>query len=88
MANSPQARKRARQNVKRRRHNMSQRSTLRSSIKKLLKLIAGKDHAALPEAYRMATSQIDRAVTKGLHHKNRAARLKSRLDNKVKTALG
>ena len=73
-----------RQNTKRRNHNMSQRSTLRSSIKALLKMIADKNKEGAATAYRSAVSKIDRAVSKGLHHKNRAARLKSRLNNRLK----
>ncbi len=85
LANSPQARKRARQNVKRRIHNMSIRSALRSAIKKFLKLVAKNDSAMATAAYRDAVSDIDSAVSKGLHHKNRAARLKSRLNNRLRS---
>lgn len=85
MANSPQARKRARQNTKRRLHNMSQRSSLRSSIKKLLKLVSEKDSEGANSAYRDAVSRIDRAAGKNLLHSNRAARLKSRLNNRLKS---
>ena len=85
MANSPQARKRARQNVKKRMHNVSIRSSLRSSIKKLLKLIESNNKEAATVAYRDAVSNIDSAVSKNLHHKNRAARLKSRLNGRLKS---
>jgi small subunit ribosomal protein S20 len=84
LANTPQARKRARQNDKRRAQNMSQRSALRSSIKKLLKLISSNDKDAATVAYRQAVSNIDSAVSKGLHHRNRAARLKSRLNTRLR----
>ena len=84
MANSPQARKRARHGVKRRIRNMSQRSALRTSIKKFLKLVGAGDRPGAGEAYREATSGIDRAVSKNLHHKNRAARLKKRLNNRLR----
>ena len=84
MANSPQARKRARQNVKRRNHNMSQRSALRTSIKKLLKLIDANNVEGARAAYGETTSHIDRAASKGLHHANRAARLKRRLNNRLR----
>ena len=63
---------------------MSQRSALRTSIKKLLKLIATKDVDAAKAAYCETTSQIDRAASKGLHHANRAARLKRRLNNRLR----
>ncbi len=89
MANSPQARKRARQNVTRRNRNMSQRSALRTAIKKFLKIASGgaggDDSQAAAGAYRAATAGIDRAVSKGLHHKNRAARLKKRLNNRLRS---
>ena len=84
MANSPQARKRARQNETRRTRNTSQRSSLRSSIKKLLKLVAENNKQGAADAYKETVSSIDRATSKGLHHGNRAARLKSRLNNRVK----
>ena len=85
MANSPQARKRVRQNSKRRLNNMSQRSSLRSSIKKLLKLISEKDRERAHSAYREAVSRIDRAAVRNLLHSNRAARLKSRLNKRLKS---
>ncbi|MCY4049873.1 MAG: 30S ribosomal protein S20 [Gammaproteobacteria bacterium] len=84
MANSPQARKRARQNIKQREHNMSQRSALRSSIKKFLKTISSGQREASEKAYRETVSKIDSATSKGLHHRNRAARLKSRLNNRLR----
>lgn len=84
MANTPQAKKRARQNDKRRIHNMSQRSALRTAIKKLLKLISDKNADEAKAAYQSAVSHIDRASSKGLHHANRAARLKQRLNNRLR----
>ena len=84
MANSPQARKRARQSITRRNRNMSQRSSLRTSIKKFLKLVEEKDTDNASAAYRDAASSIDRAASKGLHHPNRAARLKKRLNNRLR----
>ncbi|MBT5031553.1 MAG: 30S ribosomal protein S20 [Proteobacteria bacterium] len=85
MANTPQARKRARQNEKRRVLKAGQRSTLRTSIKKFLKSLETGDANASRSLYQQATSNIDRAVSKGLHHKHRAARLKSRLNNRLRT---
>ena len=84
MANSAQARKRARQNVNSRLRNASQQSELRTSIKAFVKSLETKDADAAQKAYRAATSSIDSAVHKGLHHKNRAARLKSRLNNRLR----
>lgn len=84
MANSPQARKRARQNSVRRLRNHSQRSTVRTAVKKLEAAIETGDKAAANAAYIESASMIDKATVKGLHHKNRAARLKSRLNKRVK----
>lgn len=84
MANSPQARKRARQNTVRRLQNHSQRATVRTAIKKLEAALEAGDQAAAKTAYEASVSLIDRATVKGLHHKNRAARLKSRLNKRVK----
>ena len=84
MANSPQARKRAKQNTVRRLRNHSQRSAVRTAIKKLDAAIKAGDHEKAQEAYKVSVSMIDKATIKGLHHKNRAARLKSRLNKRVK----
>ncbi len=84
MANSAQAKKRVRQAEKARSRNASQRSSMRTSVKKVLKAIDSNDLSAATEAYRYATTLLDRAARKGLIHKNKAARLKSRLNVKVK----
>jgi small subunit ribosomal protein S20 len=84
VANSPQARKRAKQNTVRRLRNHSQKSTVRTAIKKLDAAIEAGDQAVAKEAYQASVSMIDKATIKGLHHKNRAARLKSRLNKRVK----
>ncbi len=84
MANSPQARKRARQNEKRRRHNASFRSMVRTSIKKVRAAVDGKDYEAANAAYQAAVPVIDRMADKGIIHKNKAARHKSRLNAAVK----
>lgn len=84
MANSPQARKRAKQNSVRRLRNHSQRAAVRTAIKKLDAAIESGDQSAAKSAYQVSASMIDKATIKGLHHKNRAARLKSRLNKRVK----
>lgn len=84
MANSPQARKRARQSEKRRQQNASQRSTLRTFIKKVIKAIRAGDREAAGLAFREAEPRIDRAARKGLIHPNKAARHKSRLNAHIK----
>jgi len=84
VANSPQARKRAKQNSVRRLQNHSQRSAVRTAVKKLDAAIEAGDQTAAKSAYLESVSMIDKATVKGLHHKNRASRLKSRLNKRVK----
>ena len=84
MANSVQAKKRARQNEKRRQHNASLRSMVRTYLKKVDAAIASGDQANAQEAYTAAVPVIDRMADKGIIHKNKAARHKSRLNAKVK----
>ncbi len=84
MANSPQAIKRARQAEKRRAGNVSLRSRLRTSIKKVFAAIESGDKEVASEKYRLATKLIDGSVNKNLLHKNKAARVKSRLNTRVK----
>jgi small subunit ribosomal protein S20 len=84
VANSAQAKKRAIQNEKKRLHNASRRSMLRTLIKKVRKAIAMVDYAAATAAFRMAQPVIDRFAAKGLIHKNAAARYKSRLNARIK----
>lgn len=84
MANSPQARKRAKQNSVRNLRNHSQRSAVRTAIKKLDAAIDAGDQDAAKNAFQTSVSMIDKATVKGLHHKNRGARLKSRLNKRVK----
>lgn len=87
MANSVQAKKRARQNEKRRQHNASLRSMVRTYLKKVDAAIMSGDQAAAQEAYNLAVPVVDRMADKGIIHKNKAARHKSRLNAQVK-ALG
>jgi len=84
VANSAQAKKRARQNEKRRQHNASLRSMVRTYIKKVDAAIAGGDQAVAQEAYSASVPVIDRMADKGVIHKNKAARHKSRLNAQVK----
>ncbi|MFA6037270.1 MAG: 30S ribosomal protein S20 [Legionellales bacterium] len=84
MANSAQAKKRAIQNEKTRLRNASRRSMLRTLIKKVRKAIASMDQTAANAAFRVAQPIIDRLATKGLIHKNAAARYKSRLNARIK----
>ena len=88
MANSPQARKRARQAESRRRHNASQRSMVRTYIKKVDAAIATGNQADAAAALATAMPVIDGMVSKGIMHKNKAARHKSRLNAHVKSLAG
>jgi len=84
LANSPQARKRARQGETRRRQNASFRSMVRTYIKKVDTAIHENDYAAASDAFNVAVPVIDRLADKGIIHKNKAARHKSRLNSAVK----
>ena len=84
MANSPQAKKRARQAEKRRTHNSSLRSLVRTVIKKVYSAVHSGDAEAAKTAYDSAVPVIDRMADKGIIHKNKAARHKSRLNAQVK----
>lgn len=85
MANTPQARKRARQNEKRRQHNASLRSMTRTYLKKVNTAIEAGDVEQAKAAYIAAVSVLDRHADKGgILHKNKAARHKSRLNKQIK----
>ncbi|MGK2952738.1 MAG: 30S ribosomal protein S20 [Thiobacillus sp.] len=84
MANSAQARKRARQASAQRDSNMSQRSEFRTAIKKVRKAIEAGDKAAAQQVYQTSVSLIDSIADKEILHKNKAARHKSRLSLAVK----
>ena len=84
MANSKQARKRARQSVESNAHNSSQRSRLRTAIKSVRKAVEAGDKNTAADTLRKATSVIDSIADKNVVHKNTAARNKSRLSAAVK----
>jgi small subunit ribosomal protein S20 len=84
LANSPQAKKRARQAENRRSHNASLRSLVRTVIKKVVAAIESGDAEQAKAAYSNAVPVIDRMADKGIIHKNKAARHKSRLNAQVK----
>lgn len=83
MANSAQARKRARQNEVSRRHNASFRSMVRTYIKKVVNAIEEGNYENASAAYSRAVPVIDRMADKGIIHKNKAARHKSRLNTAI-----
>lgn len=84
MANSAQAIKRARQMQKRRTHNAAFRTAFRTAVKKTIKAIESGDKKAAEQTFREATKVIDRIADKGIYHKNKAARHKSRLSRRIK----
>jgi len=88
LANSAQARKRARQAEARRQRNASQRSMLRTYVKNVVKAVASGDAQAAEAAYQSAVPIIDKSVGKGLIHKNKAARHKSRLAQHLRSLQG
>ena len=77
-------RKRARQDVKLNGANSSLRSRFRTVVKNVAKVVASGDKAKAAETFKSAQSVIDSVADKGIFHKNKAARLKSRLAAKVK----
>ena len=84
MANSKQARKRARQSNARNALKSAQRSRVRSAIKSVRKAVAGGDAQAAQAVFRTATRVIDSMADKKVVHKNNAARNKSRLAAAIK----
>ena len=85
MANSAQARKRARQAEASRQRNAGRRSEMRTEIKKVVKAIDAGDKAAAETALKEVAPLLDSLAGKGLIHKNKAARHKSRLNAKIRT---
>ena len=83
LANTAQARKRVRQSEKSRTRNAAQKSNLRTSIKKVLKSLSDKNKDQSNANFKEAMSIMDKLVIKGLIHKNKAARQKSRLNKKI-----
>lgn len=88
MANTAQARKRARQSVKVNAHNAALRSTLRTAIKKIIKAVESGDKAAAAASYNENVAVIDRIADKKIIHKNKASRHKSRLSAAIKAMKG
>jgi small subunit ribosomal protein S20 len=84
MANSPQAKKRARQNERRFAVNKARRSRIRTHLRRVEEAIAAGDQAVAAAALKEAQPEIMRGVSKGVLHKNTAARKMSRLTSRVK----
>lgn len=84
MANIKSSKKRAKQAVVRNARNAAQRSMLRTSVKKVLKALEANDAAGAQAAFAIAQPILDRFSARGLIHKNKAARHKSRLTARIK----
>lgn len=84
MANSAGSKKRARQAEKRRQHNASLRSMTRTYLKKVISAIEAGNKEEAQTAYTAAAPALDKAVSKGIFHKNKVARHKSRLNAQIK----
>lgn len=84
MANIKSAEKRALQSEKLRKHNMGLKSTYRTYIKKVEAEIAAKKKDSAMEAFKALVPVLDKVVSKGIIHENKAARYKSRLNEKIK----
>lgn len=87
MANTAQARKRVRQAEKSRLANNAYRSMMRTYVKKVLKAIQANDKAMASVALKEAQSLLDKAVNKGLIHRNKASRSVQRLNARVKSLV-
>ena len=85
MANIKSARKRARQAIERRDHNMSLRTAVRTAIKSVKKAVAGGDKESAAKVLRDSQRIIDRVVAKGVLHRNAGDRHKSRLAHALRT---
>lgn len=85
MANSPQAKKRARQTERRTAVNKARRSRIRTFLRKVEEAITGGDQKVAQEALKAAQPEIMRGVTKGVIHKNTASRKISRLSARIKS---
>jgi len=85
MANTKSARKRAKQAIERREHNMALRTTVRSAMKKVIKAVAAGNKDAAAASLRESQRVIDRVVAKGILHRNAGDRHKSRLAQALKS---
>ena len=84
MANTPQSKKRARQNERRNEVNKARRSRIRTFLRRVEEAIESVDKEAANSALVAAQPELMRGVTKGVYHKNTAARKMSRLSTRVK----
>jgi small subunit ribosomal protein S20 len=86
MPNTASAKKRLRQNERRRQLNRALRSRMRTQIRRVREAVAAGDNETAQSEFRMAARRLDQAAAKGLIHKNAAGRSKSRLHQLLKSA--
>ena len=84
MANIKSAKKRARQAIKRRAHNVALRSRVRTAVRSVVKAVESGDKEAAKARFAEVVPQIDRMATKGILQKHRAAHYKSQLNAKLR----
>lgn len=88
MPHTKSAKKRLRQNLKRRARNRAVKSALRTQVRKVREAIEAGDLAKAEAEFRLAAKKADQAAAKGVIHRNKAARIKSRLAAKIRTLKG
>ena len=86
MPNTPSAKKRLRQNIKRRVHNRAVKTNMRGQIRRVREAIQAGDLEKARTEFRAATKKLDRAASRNVIHRNKAARTKSRLNHLIKAA--
>ena len=84
MPTTKSAKKRLRQNLARRKHNLSIKRAMRSQIRKVRDAIKAADAEAADTEFRLATKKLDQAGARNIIHRNAAARIKSRLSARIK----
>jgi small subunit ribosomal protein S20 len=84
LANIQSAKKRARQAIKRRAHNVTMRSRVRTAIRKVMKAIEAGNKEAAKAEFKAVVPEIDRMATKGILRKARAAHYKSQLNTRLR----
>ncbi len=88
MANLQSQKKRIRQDERRHKRNQAHRTRARGRVKEFQQAVADGDEEAAREAFRAASSALDRAASKGVIHDNKAARKKSRMARDLRTVTG
>lgn len=86
MPNTPSAKKRLKQDTKRRARNRAVKSAIRTQFKKVLSALAAGDVQTAEAEFRVAAKRLDQAAAKGVIHLNAASRSKSRLSARIKAA--